>query len=218
LLTGVSGGLYAEARRDGGGDQAMRKAQLLMRQMQAELQKLNAENAQLKTEHDGLKKERDSLEDDLASTEKSLSTSRRSNSALKDRVHRDSDKYRTLMARYRDVIGELRKAQFKVAYMQEAVVERNQWIEICKANNDELYEVNKELLDRHLNRGFFDSLANAEPVTGLGRVRTENMAEEYRYKLDDLRVLDKPAPVTAEEAPATAGKAAAISSTNTLTP
>jgi hypothetical protein len=190
LLAVIPAGALAEARREGGGDDATRRAQLLMRQMQAEIQKVNAENAKLKDELDAQKKDQDMLEENLASTEKSLSRSRQSNASLTDRVRRDSEKYHTLTDRYRETLAKLRTAQFKVAYLQEAVIERNKWIDVCRGNNDELYRVNNELLDRYLNRGLFSALGESEIVTGLGRVRLENMVEEYRYKLDDLQVLE----------------------------
>jgi hypothetical protein len=103
-------------------------------------------------------------------------------------VKSDSEKYHGLVDRYRSKLNELRAAQFKVAYLEQAVTERNQWIDTCKASNDDLYRTNSELLERYEKRGLLDLLAGAEPVTGLAQVRTENVVEDYRYKLDDLKM------------------------------
>jgi hypothetical protein len=65
-------------------------------------------------------------------------------------------------------------------------------MEVCRENNTQLRTINQELLDRHHDRGLFDALAEAEPFTGLGQVRLENVVEEYRYRIDDLKVLDFP--------------------------
>ena len=68
--------------------------------------------------------------------------------------------------------------------------QRNQWMETCRASNDELCQVNSELLIRYQNNGLFDTLAGAEPITGLARVQKENVVDDYRYRLGDLKMLD----------------------------
>ena len=78
------------------------------------------------------------------------------------------------MDRYREKLNELHAAQFRLDYLETAVNERNQWIETCKAGNDDRYTVNGDLL------------AGTEP--GLARLRTETVVDDYRYKLDTLRM------------------------------
>ena len=190
LLMAASFSAVAETARRDGGDDALRKAQYLLRQLSAEQERLKTENAKLQTEIEDLKAENGRLETSLGEQESALARSRKNTESLIERVKSDGEKYRRLIDRYREKLRELRETQFKAAYLEQAVTERNQWIETCRTNNDELYAVNGELLKRYENRGFFDLLANAEPVTGLARVRTENVVEDYRYKLDDLKVLE----------------------------
>lgn len=189
LCAALVASLHAEPRT-AGGDDAARKAQYLLRQMQAELQQEKTENARLQGELDGLKKSQGELKQQLETSEQKLTGSSGRNAALSERLRRDGDKYRELMDRYRDTVAELRKARFKVAYMEQAVQERNAWISTCQKNNDELYTVNSELLDAYRDKGVMASLSQAVPVTGLARVRVENRVEEYRYRLDDLKMLD----------------------------
>ena len=54
-----------------------------------------------------------------------------------------------------------------------------------EAKNLALYQANQALLDEmgqqtHLSRFF-----RAEPLTGLGQVKVENILQEYRHKLED---------------------------------
>ena len=177
-------------RREESGDDATRKAQYLLRQMQAELQKAKTENAGLQGELDKLKGKQGDLEKQLESSEQKLSSSSNRNSALNDRLQKDGDKYRALMTRYRETVADLRKTQFKVAYMQEAVLERNQWISVCQENNEKMYTANNELLEAYRDKGLMASLSQSAPVTGLAMVRAENLVEDYRYRLEDLKMLD----------------------------
>ena len=190
VLLAVSAATAAETARREGGDDALRKAQYLLRQLTAEQEKLKTDNAKLQADVDELKAGNQRLEEQLAKNTGVLANSNRNNAMLVERVKSDGDKYRGLVERYREKLTALRAAQFKVAYLEQAVTERSQWIDVCKTNNDELYRLNNELLERYQQRGFLDTLVGAEPVTGLGRVRLENMAEEYRYKLEDLKLLD----------------------------
>jgi chromosome segregation ATPase len=205
-LLAVSAGVAAETARREGGDDALRKAQYLLRQLTAEQERLKTDNAKLQAELEGLKTENRHLEEQRGKQEGALASSKRNTEALIERVRSDNGKYRELVERYRSKLNELRAAQFKVAYLERAVSERNQWIETCKNSNDDLYSVNSELLKRYEKRGLLDLLAGAEPVTGLARVRTENVVEDYRYRLEDLKM-----PQFTESAPAPADDASAAS-------
>ena len=187
LLAGSYGAAAETARREGG-DDALRKAQYLLRQLTTEQERLKIDNAKLQAEIEGLKEEKQRLEDAQGRQETALAGSRRNNEALIERVKSDSEKYHGLVERYRNKLNELRAAQYKAAYLEQAVTERNQWIDTCRASNDDLYKANSELLERYEKRGLLDLLAGAEPVTGLARVRTESVVEDYRYKLDDLKM------------------------------
>jgi Skp family chaperone for outer membrane proteins len=188
LMT-VSGIVAAEARREGG-DDAMRKLQYLMRELTAENQSLKTENAKLHGELQDLKSENSKLTADIGDKKSALDRNRQHNEMLVERVRSDSDKYRTLVDRYREKQNELRMMQNKAGFLEQAVTERNQWIATCKANNDDLYKANSDLLDLYQNRGLLDVVAGMDKVTGLARVRKESMVEDYRYKLSDLRMFD----------------------------
>jgi hypothetical protein len=51
-----------------------------------------------------------------------------------------------------------------------------------------LYKLNLELVDRYQNKALWQALTEAEPFTGISSVHLENIADDYRYKLEDLQV------------------------------
>jgi hypothetical protein len=51
----------------------------------------------------------------------------------------------------------------------------------------QLLELNGELLGRYRAKSCGDTLAEAEPFTGIGRARLENLIEEYRDRMAGAR-------------------------------
>lgn len=60
-------------------------------------------------------------------------------------------------------------------------------IERCQAQNQELFKVGSEILDRYRNVGVTDVLATREPFLGLKRVELENLMQDYDDRLLDNR-------------------------------
>jgi predicted RNase H-like nuclease (RuvC/YqgF family) len=186
-LTGAySGTAAAEARRDAGGD-AVRKAQLMMRQLMQEKSRLEAENARLSGELEAAREELARQEKDLS---RQLQASRASNAKLSDRVRSDHERMQELMDRYNTTLQMLRVEQQNVVLLRNAVEERNQWIDTCKSNNDALFATNMELVEKYRDKGFLKMLSQTDPLTGIGDVQLEVVAEDYRYRLEDLQVTD----------------------------
>lgn len=190
LIAGFNTQLGAESRRDGaaGGQDPMRKAQLMMRQLSQAKAKLEAENARLKGEMQTMQAELEKLEANLSRTKGKLGKSQANTNKLTARVKNDHEKMRNLMDKYRNTVQLLRMEKANVAHLSNAVTERNEWIDKCKANNDSLYDFNLELVDRYQNKSLWHQLAQADPLTGLGDVKLEVIAEEYRYRLEDLQM------------------------------
>lgn len=185
LMLSCAFSAQAAAPREGG-DQALRQAQVLLQKLSAEKTALEKENLRLTDE---LKK----MQDDLASTNKKLSTSENQNAqvlqrnaSLMDRVRTDSEHIGNLTATYRKEIGDARS---DIQLLRNAVLERNAWIEDCRAKNEGLYETNVELLQVYRNKGAWDALAQREPITGISSVKVENTVQEFQFRLEDLRTV-----------------------------
>lgn len=117
----------------------------------------------LRTELDALKAERDGLQMQL--TEATTLSGQRAKAEAGLRA--------TLITRDRE-LAELRARSDQQSAALSTCIERNL----------ALYGTGIELLDRYGQRGFWQSLANHEPVLQLSRVKLENLIEDYRDRLD----------------------------------
>lgn len=177
LMLFCSSMTHAEARRDGGGDQASRKAQYMIRQLHNEKQALQAKLAETEAKYDQLVREHEK-------TRASLEKSSTNNDQLMSRVKNNIKQYKDLAEKYREAVSILRKANLDNQYMVRAVQEREQWISDCSVRNEELFEANTDLLQKYGEVASEDK----NPFTGIGIVTVENEVQEYRFKLEDLQV------------------------------
>ena len=58
----------------------------------------------------------------------------------------------------------------------------------CDANNVELVKIGNELVARFRDKSFGDLVKSSEPLTQVGRVRLEELAQDYHVKITDLAV------------------------------
>lgn len=117
----------------------------------------------LRAELDALKAERDGLQTQL--TEATTLSAQRARAEAGLRA--------TLTVRDREV------AELRARSDQQSAA-----LATCIDRNLALYGTGVELLDRYGRRGFWQSLANHEPVLQLSRVKLENLIEGYRDRLD----------------------------------
>ena len=57
----------------------------------------------------------------------------------------------------------------------------------CVAKNAKLVQISSELLQRYRDKGLWDLLRNAEPITQIKRVELETLLQEYGGKIQDNR-------------------------------
>jgi chromosome segregation ATPase len=69
----------------------------------------------------------------------------------------------------------------------EAVKEREQWIAQCGQRNRDLIAAGREVVQKYRQKDFWEEAANLEPFTGIGKVKRENAAEEFRYRIEHLK-------------------------------
>lgn len=180
---------YAETvRRSAGGDDAMRKAQYLLRQLSQEKEALQTEKEQLQGELGALTSKVSTLENSMEKQRIALGKSSDKNSRLVDRINRDHEHILALQEKYRNTVAVLEASSRDNELLINAVQERNQWIDTCRARNDKLYEANVELLGLYENKGLAEALGQRDPVTQIGAVKVENEVQNYRFRLEDLRM------------------------------
>lgn len=191
LMGLLSANAQAERREaDSRGADPVKKAQYMLRQLSQQKAQLEADNARLSTEVAELKKTLGKVESDLDSTKKTLNKSKASNSRLVDRVKDDSEKFQVLKDKYRETVQLLRTEKANVVHLTNAVTERNEWIDHCSSNNHDLIAINNELVDRYQNKGVWDAVKQSDPLLGISDVKLEVIAEDYRYRIEDLQVVN----------------------------
>jgi chromosome segregation ATPase len=150
-------------------DQKAARIQRMLRQVsqerdaaQAEVAKLKAEIEELNRKHTGARKNSDAA---LAKTRESIAV---------------------LNVDMQQTTQNLRRMESEKSLLQETVVGQAQQLEACESNNVKLLQVNRELLGQYESKGFFDSLMQREPITGLKGVELENIVQDYQDRLDRL--------------------------------
>ncbi len=179
--------VHAE-RREGGAAEAMHKAQIMIRKLSMEKTALQAENAKLNVQLKEQVAKLESLRGKLEKNRKKLGRAEKNNHRLVDRITNDTDQFRKLLKKYKDVSLTLRHAMQDNMLLVNAVQERTQWVERCRTQNEALYKAGLELLDRYKNKTVAEVIKGKEPVLGLGRVELENTVQDYRFRLEDLTV------------------------------
>ena len=173
ICVGVAATSIAAAQSGGQADpRALAKAQHMLRQASSERDALQAENAKLKAEVDGLSKK-------LGSARSGADKSRAANAGLTEKLQ--------------ETAQTLVQAQVERKKLEDTNAAQVKQIENCVAKNVQLYQVNRELLQQYEGKGVMASLLQKEPLTGLKQVEIENLVEEYRDKIDGLRVKNEAA-------------------------
>jgi len=197
------GGLWAapsqaEApRQDAAIQQVLRKAQGALRQLSEEKAKLEEENAALQKEKAELADKAGKLEAQLklleplpAEVERlkaAVQALQAANAGLQSQLGSERDKEAKLRAKLKEIITQAKKIQGDNQLLVEAVKEREQWIAQCGQKNGGLAELQGELIQRYESKGFLEVLKDAEPLTGIGHVQTENTVQDFQFKLQDLQ-------------------------------
>jgi chromosome segregation ATPase len=197
LLTGLLASLAwslevsAAPKQNDAAAQALRKAQGMLRQLSEEKAALEAEKKALADEGEKLRGEVARLEPLKGQIEQyraGLEDSRSANGALQEQLRRAGTRERNLQDKLKEIVVQAKSIQNDNRLLVAAVQEREKWIAQCAENNKALIAANGEMLEQYRNKGFWDKLAEMEPITGIGRVETENLAEAYQFKLQDLKV------------------------------
>lgn len=199
------------APKAGGGNEALLKAQGMIRQLTQEKTALQAEKTAWATEKADLEQRVQALEaliqrlKPLAADAERLKVSVvEVRSHLESELGQERQRHQGLLQRHKDVLTKAKAIQSDNQLLVNAVQERERWIGQCTEQNRALQSVNREILARYQDKGFWQKLAELEPFTGIGAVETENMIEDYHYKLDHLQItpFHSETPGTPESQPA----------------
>ena len=190
-LPAVTPAYAAAPKQDQAAVQALRKAQGLLRQLSQEKTALETEKAALLEQVKKLEasiKQLEPLQDEVKQLKVAVEALKQRNSSLESQVSSGNEREQALRGKLKEVIAQAKQIQGDNRLLVEAVKEREQWISQCTEKNRGMFEANRELLQHYQNKGFWDKVSEAEPFTGIGKVKAENREQEYRFKLEDLQV------------------------------
>lgn len=181
-----------EARGGGGGVSAQVVAQL--QQLSAEQTSLKADNEKLKKRLAAVTAERDQLKKGARATDlrarSSAAELARSN-ALQASTQQKLDllqgQAQQLVAKFRQVVNTLRKAEIEEAQTRQTLAMRQQDLRTCTDRNQAMYRIDDDVLTHFERQGFLSRLASDEPFTRIERVRLENYSDESRGRAQQQR-------------------------------
>jgi chromosome segregation ATPase len=199
LMTALAAGTFpahAQVERSGGGE-----SQRIMQQYQA----LAAEKTSLQAQLAQMKKDLDAAQSELASTKKerdalkqrvSGATATQSSvatlTASKETAEKNLDLYKQrmseLVARFRDMAGNMRSVEAERTQLRADLDKRNQAFDRCALDNVQLFDLNRQILDKYDHVGLFTKLSADEPFTRITRTRMDNLVVEYRERAEQLKV------------------------------
>lgn len=190
--------LHAQTQRSGGGE-----AQKFMQQYQqvaAEKTALQTQLAQSKKDLDAanaelaaVKKERDAAKAHVGVAPAAIAQANSAKEAAERNLEQSKQRMTELVGRFRDTANNLKEVEADRTKLRAELSERNNAFDTCAANNMQLYEINRDILNRYEHVGLFTKVSADEPFTKITRTRIENLADEYRERAQELRV-KKPAP------------------------
>jgi chromosome segregation ATPase len=188
----------AEApKQDAAIQQVLRKAQGTLRQLAQEKAQLEADNAALQKDKTAMKeqvtklqalvKQLEPLQGELEKQKAAAEAAKTANAQLETQLNTGREREQGLHGKLQEIVAQAKKIQGDNLLLVEAVKEREQWMEQCQQKNAAMLDTNQELVKQYQNKGFWEKLSSVEPLTGIGKVKQENAAQEYRFKLQDLQ-------------------------------
>lgn len=184
----------AQAQVQRSGDANARVAQQLQQlsnekiALQAENDKLEQELEQVKAQlqkSSGAAKE---LENRNRALQASAGRGVESNQQTEEQLEKSRAQLQELVTKFRETAQTLREVEGERVDIKSQLAVKERDYKVCVDRNAGLYELNDEVLDRLEDRGFWSRLAEREPFTRLKRTQLENLIDDYRYRVDELRL------------------------------
>jgi chromosome segregation ATPase len=166
-----------------------------LQQLTTERVGLQAENAKLKQDLERAQKElqkatsgRAALENRARALEASASRGEAATKQSEEQLERTRTQLQELITKFRETAQTLRDVETDRATARSQLAVKERELTTCVDRNARLYTLNAEVLDRLEGRGFWSAVGSAEPFTKLKRVQLENLIDDYRYRVEELRV------------------------------
>ncbi len=161
---------------------ALAKAQYMLRQVSTEKAGLEQQISKQKVEIEKLTKEISLLKNDAKNKLANInSTQVEALTTLKV----DRQKVQSKLEVESKKSSELNSAN---ELLTQKLEKQTKNFDICYTNNKKLYDINKEILGKYEDKGFWAALSQKEPFTAIEKVKIENLVQDYQYEIDGLTV------------------------------
>ena len=187
-------GAVAQVQRSGGGGANAQAIQQLQQAM-TERSQLQAENAKLKKDVDDLKKQLATAQQQATSSkagadrnQAAVAAARAATESTQKNLDETKGRMAELVARFRETITTMRGIETDRSQLRQQLASSQSAYDKCAQDNDALYQVNREVLDRYAHQGAWSYFERSEPFTRLKQTQIENLALEYRQRADELRM------------------------------
>lgn len=171
--------------------------------VQQQLQLLSAEREQLRAENETMKKEIEALKAstaELTAANAKLqarsrqlegagsAATRNANAETTKELEAQRAQMQQLVTKFRETAQTLRDVETERDALRASQGTMKRDLSGCVDKNAQMYLVSTEILDRLTKKGGWNSAAELDVFTQLSRTRLENLAEDYRYRIDELKV------------------------------
>lgn len=188
----TAGPAAAQAVRSGG-DNARQMQE--MQQLSSERTALKADNAKLKEEVADLQKKLDKANTENAGVsarakqlEAVAARGAEFSKQTADALEKSRAQMQELIGRFRETAQELKAVETDRNALRGQLDTRSRDYDVCVEHNVGLYDVGREALNRLDRQGFWSSMRQSEPFTQLARARLDNFVDDYRQRLEELRL------------------------------
>jgi chromosome segregation ATPase len=192
-IVGANAPLHAQTQRSGGGE--VQKFMQQYQQVAAEKTALQAQLAQSKKDLDAanaelaaVKKERDAAKAHVGVSPAAIAQANSVKEASERNLEQSKQRMTELVGRFRDTATNLKEVEADRTKLRAELSDRNSAFDTCASDNMQLYEINRDILNRYEHVGLFTKVSAGEPFTKITRTRIENIADEYRQRVQELRV------------------------------
>ena len=182
----------AQAVRSGG-DNA--RAMQEMQQLAIERTALKADNAKLKDEVADLQKKLDKANAESTAgaarakqLEAASARETESGNQAAAALEKSRAQMQELIAHFRETVQQLKGVEIDRNALRGQLDTRSRDYGVCVEHNVGLYDVGREALDRLDQHGFWSKIRESEPFTQLARARLDNLIDDYRQRLQELRL------------------------------
>lgn len=101
-----------------------------------------------------------------------------------------------LITKFRETAQTLRDVETERDALSAGKTAQERELKTCVDKNAQMYLLSDEVLQQFGSQGFWSAMKHKEPFTQLSRTRLENLAEEYRYRIDELKLSGKTSAVS----------------------